>query len=94
MALKDEMPMTAEYVSEKRAEWGDAHVTAMVKAGMRGQRGCFYAVEQIDGDKYRTAGAPFDWNAPDAELFGRCVLLGLKFAGIMQPPKGFDHGQN
>lgn len=86
MALKDELPLTAEYVAEKRREWGDTHVTAMLKAAMKGERSCCYTVERVGKDQYRTFGAPFEWGAPDAELFGKCVMLGLNFAGVMRPP--------
>lgn len=88
MALKDELPMTAEYVAEKRKEWGDAHVTAMVKAGMRGERNCFFTFEQIGPDQYRTIGTPFDWGITESALIGNCLMLGLKLAGFMRPPVG------
>lgn len=94
MALKDELPLTAKFVAEKRKEWGDAHVTAMLRAAMAGERGCCYTVERIAPDQYRTFGKPFDWSAPDAELLGRCVVLGLEFAGLMRPPaKGTQAAQ-
>jgi hypothetical protein len=84
--------MTAEWVAEKRAAWGNTHVTDMLKKAMAGQRNCCYAVEQVKPDVYRTFGQPFDWNASDSELLGKCMVFGLKFAGIMQPPKGVQHG--
>jgi hypothetical protein len=87
MALKDEMPLTADFVAERRREWGDEHVTDMVRRAMQGERGCCYSVEKVSPEQYRTFGAPFDtWSVADAALFGQCTLLGLKFAGIMRPP--------
>lgn len=94
MALKDELPLTAEYVAECRKKWGDAHVTAMVKAAMRGERNCCYTIEQVAPDTYRTFGQPIDVADQAGELFGKCVLLGIKFAGLMRPPQGWKNGTN
>ena len=87
-AVKQEMRQTAQYVAEKRAEWGDAHVKDMQRRAMRGERGCFYAVERVAPDTYKTFGAPFDWDGPDHELISRCVVFGLEFAGMMRAPAG------
>lgn len=92
--LKDEMPKTAEWVAEKRKEWGSEHVTNMVKAAHKGEKGCCYAVERIGESQYKTFGAPFDWDAKDLDLIGRCMMLGLDFIGVMKPPKGFSNGTN
>lgn len=87
MALKDEMPLTAEYVQEKRAEWGNDHVTDMVRRGMRGERSCFYAIEQMPDGQLKPVGTPFDIPGhDDAALLGRVLAYGFKFAGLMQPP--------
>ena len=86
--LKDEMPKTAEWVAEKRKE----HVTAMVKAAHKGQKGCCYAVERIADSQYKTFGAPFDWESKDLDLIGRCMMLGLDFIGVMKPPVGATNG--
>lgn len=97
-AVKHEMRRTADYVAEKRAEWGDAHVKDMQRRAMRGERGCFYAVERVGPDLYKTFGTPFDWGAPDTELLSRCLVLGMEFAGMMRAPavqasaQGASHG--
>ena len=83
-----EMRQTAKYVAEKRAEYGEAHVKDMQRRAMRGERGCFYAVERVAPDTYKTFGTPFDWSGPDTELLSRCMVHGLEFAGMMQPPAG------
>ena len=93
MALKDKLPMTFEWVAEKRKEWGDAHVTAQLKRAMAGERNAVYAVERTAPDEYKTWGQPFDLNAADAELLGKCMVLGIAFAGLMAAPKGVTHGK-
>lgn len=90
-AVKNEMKKTARYVAEKRQEWGEAHVKDMQRRAMRGERGCFYAVEKVAPDTYKTFGTPFDWSGPDTELLSRCMVLGIEFAGMMQPPAGAVH---
>ena len=87
MALKDEMPKTAAFVADARLQYGGDYVTDLVKRAMKGERGCLYTVERIKPDQYRTFGAPFDWNAPDTELLGKCMALGLDFAGLIKRPK-------
>ena len=96
MALADEMPLTAAYVGERRAEWGAEHVKAMVAASMqRGRRNCFWAVERITEPKgdtpgvYKTVGTPFDAAKDDQMLANMAALYGQAFMGMMQPPKGW-----
>lgn len=89
MALKDEMPMTAEWVSERRKEWGNGHVTEMVKRGMAGDPGCFYAIE-----RGHVAGTPFPATHPINQDQQLAVMLGCVFAAFMQQPKGSTNGTN
>lgn len=87
MALKDEMPMTAEFVQEKRKEYGAEHVTDMVRRGMKGERNCFYAIERMPDGQLKPVGAPFDaFGEDDQALFGKALLYGLSFAGIVREP--------
>lgn len=93
MALADEMPLTAAYVAERRVEWGAEHVKAVVAAAMqRGERNCFWAVEQLQPPKgnqpglYKTVGAPFDKAPGDAHLIEAAMMYGLAFYGVMRPP--------
>lgn len=99
MALADEMPLTAAYVAERRKAWGDPHVTAMVRAGMAGDRNCFWAVErtaepsgQTPGT-YRTVGAPFDWCEHDKQLPELCEFWNRRFMGMMKEPPGLKKGK-
>ena len=93
MALKDELPLTAQWVLEKRKQWGDAHVTAQLKRALAGERNAVYTVERVQPDLFRTFGQPFDWNAADAELLGKCMVLGIAFAGLMAAPSGVTDGK-
>ncbi len=43
--LREQMPRVAALVDEHRALYGDQHVDACVRAGMRGEPNQFYAVE-------------------------------------------------
>lgn len=90
-AVKQEMRQTAKFVAEKRAEFGEAHVKDMQRRAMRGERGCFYAVEKVAPDTYKTFGTPFDWSGPDTEMLSRCMVLGIDFAGMMRPPDSAVH---
>lgn len=96
MALKDELPKTAAWVSERRAQWGNVHVTDMLKRAMAGEPGCCYTVERVEAGHYRTFGAPFalDWSAPEAGVFGQVLMGGGVFAGVMRPPKKIEGGAN
>lgn len=93
MNLAEEMPKTAAYVAERRAEWGDAHVKNMVGRAMkRGERNCFWAVECIkpatatEAAHYRVVGQPFDKANDDGKLAALAQEFGTVFVGMMQPP--------
>lgn len=58
--MKSQMPKVAQWVGERREAWGNAHVSEMQKRGLRGEPGCFYAVEAG-----HVVGTPF---APDAAV--------------------------
>lgn len=105
MNLAEEMPLTAAYVAERRAQWGDAHVKNMVGRAMkRGERNCFWAVECTqpatpgEAAHYRVVGAPFDAAPQDDQLRALAAEFGQVFMGMMQPPAGWkepprDDGQ-
>lgn len=95
-SMKDAMPQTADWVNQKRAEWGRAHVDDCMRRAMQGQAGYFYAIEGG-----RVVGTPF---APGANVEGgvlppaarkgiaiedvqrAAVLYGATFAGFMRAP--------
>lgn len=84
--LKDLMPKVAQIVSERRKQWGDAHVTDAVTRGMAGERNCFYAFENG-----RIVGTAFDCHADLEHLakFG-ALFEGSAFVAMREP----DHGAN
>lgn len=95
MNLAEEMPRTAAYVAERRAEWGEAHVKNMVGRAMKRQeRNCFWAVECIkeatgsEAAHYRVVGQPFDTANDDSKLAALAQEFGSVFVGMMQPPAG------
>lgn len=62
--LRDAMPSAAAFVDAAREAFGAAEVNAAIRAGMRGEPGCFHAVENG-----REIGTPF---APPETIF-TCV---------------------
>lgn len=80
--LRQQMPETARWVDERRAEWGKDHVNTCLRKAIAGEPDWFYAVEagHILGTPFATA------------LRGEAVDLWVKFGGkavwIMRAPNG------
>ncbi len=93
MALKDEMPKTAKWVADRRAEYGDAWVTDMVRRAAKGEPDCCYAIEKNEMG-FKVFGAPMvkEMTGAKHDLIGQCVMLGMEFAGFMRTPANWPHG--
>lgn len=81
--MRTSMPATAEWVTQKRAEWGTEHVNACIRRALAGEAGEFYAVEAG-----HVLGVPFPATHPMAEVQNYAVLCGVAFAGFMREPDG------
>lgn len=106
-SMRDDMPMTAEFVDRKRVEWGRAYVNDCVRRAMAGQPGYFYAME-----RGHTLGTPWLGDAANellaqglaaargaacgvAALQGVALAIGADAAFFMREPAagGGEHGQ-
>lgn len=83
--LRKDMPETAAWVDQRRAEWGKQFVNDCIRRSLEGEAGLFYALEAG-----HVLGTPFPADHPVAELQGQAVLLGTTFAGFIAQPKGTD----
>ncbi|APW38983.1 hypothetical protein RD110_18695 [Rhodoferax koreense] len=80
--MGDAMPLTAAWINERREEWGRKHVDAMVRAGMQGERNCFYAIE----GGY-IIGMPFDWSVEVVSAISMGVMSGARYLVALRDPK-------
>lgn len=91
--LKAAMPLTAKWVAEQRALFGDEWVTQCIKRAMAGEACWFYAMES--GHKL---GTPFTWDEVDSALICKSLATGAPFFGVIRPPvakeQGVAHGTN
>jgi len=81
--MRQAMPLTAEWVDEQRAKYGDAHVNACIRQAITGTPGLFYAMEAG-----HVLGTPFPSAHPIASEQNWAVMLGCKFAAFIAHPKG------
>lgn len=87
--LKHLMPGVARMVQERRAEWGDAHVTDCVNRGMRGEANQFYAFENG-----RIVGTAFDGRADLDDIVKMGAMLQGAVFVVMRIPEGAGHGKD
>jgi hypothetical protein len=87
--LRQSMPKTAKWVSDRRAEFGAEHVNACLRRSLQGEPGLFYAMEAG-----HVLGTPFPAEAPESRWQNFSICTGAGFAVFMQPPaaKGGEHG--
>ncbi|MGE3346069.1 MAG: hypothetical protein AB7I35_01400 [Ramlibacter sp.] len=83
--LRQQMPETAAWVNERRAEWGADHVNSCIKRGLAGEPDQFYAVEAG-----HVLGAPFA-TALHGEVVDLAVKYGAKSVRIMRAPANGTH---
>lgn len=81
--IRATMPLTTAWVEKVRAKHGAKYVNGVVKRGMAGERGCFYAVEAG-----HFLGTPFDWEPKGAMLISMTVLTGAPFVAALMEPAG------
>jgi hypothetical protein len=77
--IAQRMPLTTDWVKQRRREWGNEYVTGMIRRGMQGERNCFYAIEAG-----HFIGTPFDWNEKLMFAVSMSVLTGAKFIAGMR----------
>jgi len=77
------MPKVAAMVREKRALWGDRHVTECVARGLAGERGWFFAREGSVA-----IGVPWGADADLLTLFEVHMATGGAFVLMKEPTHG------
>lgn len=90
-SLRDAMPETADWVDQKRVEWGRDYVDQCIRRALKGEPGWFYAIENG-----KVLGTPWPVDAVGAVIDGgtrsvaqmqqAAILLGASFAGFMREP--------
>ncbi len=90
-SLRDAMPETADWVDQKRVEWGRDYVDQCIRRALKGEPGWFYAIENG-----KVLGTPWPVDAAAAVIDGgkrsvaqmqqAAILLGASFAGFMREP--------
>ena len=86
--LRKQMPMTAEWVEARRAEFGKPFVDDCIRRALKGEAGRFYAIEGG-----HVLGTPFPATEPMAHWQDYAVVCGVRFAGfIASPTGGMTHG--
>jgi hypothetical protein len=80
--MRQQMPETAKWVEERRAEWGRKHVDRCLRLAMEGKPDQFYAVEggHVVGEPFATAFSD--------EVAGLMVKFGGKAVWMMRAPDG------
>ena len=78
--MPDAMPGVAKLVAEKRRRWGDAHVTACIQRGLRGEPGWFFAREGAIA-----VGAP--WDEPVMANFAALNVTATQALVVMREPE-------
>ena len=84
--MRTDMPCTTEWVEERRAEWGKAHVNGCIRRALAGEAGQFYAIEGG-----HVIGTPFPPHHDVSELQQYAVMCGTTFAAFIAEP-GAVHG--
>lgn len=102
-SMRDAMPLTADWVDKKRAEWGRDHVNDCVRRAMAGEPGYFYAIEagHVLGTPWPVGAAVEGSPFPVQQVKGRtvqewqraAVLFGAAFVAFLREPvQGGDSG--
>ncbi len=91
VSLRDQMPLTARWIDERRAQYGKEHVNDCIRRALAGEPGRFYAIEQG-----HVLGTPFPPGGTDPQGEGMAywqryaIVAGLKFAAFIATPPGVD----
>lgn len=84
--MRSTMPDTADWIGQKRLDWGRAHVDdCLRRATVDKQPGFFYAME-----RGHVVGTPFPADHPAAAAQRYAVLNGCAFAVFMLQPPGMQ----
>lgn len=98
-SLREAMPETADWIDQRRQQWGREHVDACLRKGLQGAPGYFYAMESG-----RVVGTPWPMDAAlgglkpgaaptAAGMQALAVACGVSFAAFMREPvQGGAHG--
>ena len=98
-SLRAVMPETADWIDQRRLQWGSEHVDACLRKGLRGEQGYFYAIEagRVVGTAWpmeaALAGLKPGGGQSVAAMQAMAVLCGAAFAAFMREPEaGGAHG--
>lgn len=80
--LRRHMPETAKWVADRRMEFGKAHVDDCLRRALKGEAGCFYAIE-----RGQFLGTPFPAAHPIAKDQDLVVMVGASFAAFIATPQ-------
>ena len=85
---RGDMPLTAAWLDERRAEYGKAHVNDCIRRSLAGEAGYFYAIE--DG---HVLGVPFPATHAMAHWQEYALICGVHYAAFLRTPDGeMTHG--
>lgn len=79
--MRSQMPETAKWIDDKRAEHGAEFVNGCIRRAMKGEPGFFYAFE-----RGHVLGTPFPASHPIAKDQEYAVTMGCTFAGFIATP--------
>lgn len=81
--MRNAMPQTAEWIAQRRLEWGKDHVNGCIRDALAGKPGRFYALEAG-----HVLGTPFPPDHDIADVQTYALLQGCTFAVFMAQPGG------
>lgn len=84
--IKRFMPKTYQAIQDRATDTGN-EAYALVRRGLRGEPGCFYAME-----RGYVKGAPFRGNAIEATVAQQMVTFGVDFVVVWPPVVEVSHG--
>jgi hypothetical protein len=79
--LRQTMPETAKWVTDKRVDYGKDYVNDCIRRAMNGEAGLFYAME-----RGQFLGTPFPATHPIAKDQDFAVMVGASFAAFIALP--------
>jgi hypothetical protein len=86
--MRQSMPLTTEWIGQRRAEYGREFVDGCIRAALKGEPGRFYAMEGG-----HVVGTPFPASDPMAHWQQYAIVCGVRFAAFLAKPEGgMTHG--
>lgn len=84
--MRQQMPETADYIDQRRREWGADYVNDCIRRSLKGEPDCFYAIEGG-----HVLGTPFAMEAT-AEVAALILRWGTSFCCFLKRPREGQHG--